>query len=66
MWLILKFRELNMYVSPFLNNPILSVFRFLVYSVKEAEYNGVLGGIRDLEAKRTRFNAQTLTYFMAG
>lgn len=55
-----------MYDSPFLNNPTLSVFMFLVYSVKEAEYNSVLGDIRDLETKRTQFNSHTLIYFMAG
>lgn len=66
MWFILKFGELNIYVSPFFNNPILSVFTCLVYSVKEAEYNGVLGDIRDLEVKRTQFNSHTLIYFMDG
>lgn len=55
-----------MYDSPFLNNPTLSVFMFLVYSVKEAEYTSVLGGIRDLEAKRTQFNSHALLYFTAG
>lgn len=38
---------------------------FLVYSVKEAEYNGVLGGIRDLEAKRTH-SIPTLYYLFHG